>query len=62
MKAICVECGKSVAAGSGRFVNRVAVLDDYKTKVERGCPYPNGGYICPECESDIEAESAAHQS
>lgn len=51
---ICCECGESVALGSGSFVNRVKVFDDYATKVDRGCPYPLGEFICPTCESKIE--------
>lgn len=54
VKEICCECGKSVTLGSGLFVNRVMVFDDYETKVERGCPYPEGGFICPECEDEID--------
>lgn len=49
---ICCECGGSVVLGSGSFVNRVIVLDDYATKVERGCPYPLGEFICPTCETE----------
>ena len=48
---ICSECGKSVKFGSGRFVNRVP---DFNTPVERrmlGRPYPDGDFICPECDS-----------
>ena len=52
-KEICCECGKSVALGSGLFVNRIMVFDDYETKVERGCPYPEGRFICPECEIEL---------
>ena len=52
-KEICCECGKSVASSSGSFINRVIVFDDYETKVERGCPYPEGGFICSECETEL---------
>jgi len=51
LKDTCVECGKSVRLGSGRFVNRVPVLDDYKTRVANGHPYPYGEYICVVCDN-----------
>ena len=53
---ICVECGKSTKQGSGRFINRVPVLDDYEEKVECGYKFPNGKYICESCmeKGDIE--------
>jgi hypothetical protein len=52
IKEVCCECGKAVILGSGLFVNRVMVFDDHKTKIERGCPYPEGEFICPNCESE----------
>jgi uncharacterized protein YlaI len=50
---ICNECGKSVAFGSGFFVNRVVDLNDVGTRVEMGKPYPTGDFICAECELRI---------
>ena len=52
----CVECGRSTVFGSGLFVNRVPVFDNYAEKVENGRPYPKGEYICPECEAEFEKE------
>jgi len=49
-KEICVICGRSVAPGSGWFVNRVPVLDDYLTRKEH-FEHPEGIYICAECDS-----------
>ncbi len=49
---ICNECG-SVKWGSGLFVNRVIDLDDYKTRKEMGKPFPEGSYICRECDDKI---------
>lgn len=46
---ICCECGHSVSMGSGRFVNRVAVLDDFESRKET-YPHPEGEYICPQCD------------
>lgn len=50
----CCECGRSVAAGSGLFVNRVANFDDYETNLGRGCSFPEGEYVCAECHNEIE--------
>ena len=47
---ICVECGRSVARGSGRFVNRIPVFDNYHERERAGRPYPKGEYICAECD------------
>ena len=56
--AICAECGHSVAPGSGRFVNRALIFDDYDTRCEMGYSYPAGAYICPECEQAINEKYA----
>ena len=48
---MCVECGRSVRGGSGHFVNRVPVLDDLETKKEGGRPFPEGEYVCADCDS-----------
>ena len=50
MKDICCECGKSVTFGSGKFVNRIPVFDDYETRVEQKRPYPEGEWVCAECD------------
>ena len=50
---ICNECGRSVAFGSGRYVNRVPDLNDEETRQEGGKPFPQGDFICAEC--DIKA-------
>lgn len=49
---ICVECGHSVKLGLGKFVNRIPVLDDYETKKENGRPFPDGEWICEECDNE----------
>jgi len=51
-KEICAVCGRSVAMGSGHFVNRVPIGDDYETRKEMGYPYPEGGWICAECDDN----------
>ena len=47
---MCVECGRSVKGGSGGFVNRVPVFDDLETKKEGGRPFPEGEYVCANCD------------
>jgi hypothetical protein len=50
---ICNECGKSVKWGSGNFVNRVIDLNDIETRIEMGKPFPNGDFVCAECDYQI---------
>lgn len=50
-KESCCECGHSVAGGSGRFVNRVPVFDDYEARVAQGRPFPKCEYVCAECDA-----------
>lgn len=52
---LCNECERSVAPGSGRYVNRVADLNDEATRKEMGKPFPKGGYVCAECDNRDEA-------
>ena len=46
---ICLECGKSVKPGSGKWVNRVHSGSGLERHKEMGYPYPWGEYICEEC-------------
>jgi len=50
IKEICCECGRSVKPGSGLFINRVRVFDSFDERVEMGKPYPEGDFVCRECE------------
>lgn len=50
---LCNECGCSVKPGSGLFVNRVIDLNDKPTRFEQGKPFPEGDFICRECEEEI---------
>lgn len=50
MSETCNECGNSVKIGSGFFVDRVADLNEYEDRIEMGKPFPEGEYICRECE------------
>ena len=47
---ICNECGRSVAFGSGWFVNRVPDINSYKERLNNGKPYPRGDFVCAECD------------
>ncbi len=40
---ICVDCGRSVAPGSGRFVNRIPTVPTEE------CAFPNGDWVCADC-------------
>jgi len=51
---ICSECGKSVAIGSGRFVNRVTDFNTLEERKHLGRPHPEGNYICPVCDEKQE--------
>jgi len=52
-REICNECGRDVSWGSGLYINRVVDLNNYKTKKEMGKPFPEGEYICRECDEKI---------
>jgi hypothetical protein len=47
---ICNECGRSVAFGSGWFVNRVPDFNSLEERVKNSKPYPHGGFLCAECD------------
>jgi hypothetical protein len=50
MNEICNECGHSVRLGSGRFVNRVPDLNKPEYRKQMRKPFPEGDFICAECE------------
>lgn len=50
---ICRNCGCSVKLGSGNFVNRVPSCDDEETHRENGDPFPEGMYLCAQCDHEI---------
>ena len=56
---ICNECGRSVAWGSGCYVNRVPDLNDIETRREMGKMFPEGDYMCAECDecADFDCET-----
>ena len=53
----CSECGRSVAFGSGRYVDRIPDLNDYETRVRMGKPYPAGDFICADCDRRLRDDS-----
>lgn len=55
---ICNECGRDVGFSSGLFVNRVIDFDYYKTRKEMNKPFPQGDYICRECEEKIGGDKS----
>ena len=50
---MCNHCGRSVALGSGWFVNRVPDLNDIATRKANNVHYPKGDYMCIECDSKL---------
>lgn len=50
---VCNECGESVALGSGRYVNRIIDLNDVEQRIEMDKPFPEGDFICEECDTQI---------
>ena len=49
---ICNHCGHNVSLGSGRFVNRVLDLNDVSTRIGNGLLFPNGDFVCEECDNN----------
>ena len=56
MTEICKNCGKSVAWGSGKYVNRIPDANDRETRTENGDQFPEGDFLCAECEEEITKE------
>lgn len=54
---ICNECGKRVELGRGLFVNRIPDFNDITTRIEMGKPFPEGEFICSECEETLEEKT-----
>jgi hypothetical protein len=56
MTDICNICGKSVEWGSGRYVNRIPDLNEKEIRVKMGRPFPEGDFVCAECDVRKENE------
>jgi hypothetical protein len=54
---ICNHCGRSVAFGSGFFVNRVPDFNDISVRIENKRIYPKGDFVCIECDSADDQRS-----
>ena len=54
---ICNRCGKSVAIGSGNYVNRVPDFNTVEVRIKIGYPFPEGDYMCAECVAEKERET-----
>lgn len=53
-KEICNECGRSVKFGTGLYVNRVVDFNEFEDRIEMLKPFPEGEFICSECEETIK--------
>ena len=51
---ICNECGRSVKIGSGLYINRIVDFNEYEDRVEMQKPFPEGEFICSECEEKLK--------
>lgn len=56
---VCNECGRSVSYGSGRFIDRVPDLNTFETRVSMGKIYPQGDFLCKECDEHIKLSDYA---
>ena len=52
-----MECGKSVAFGSGLYVNRIPDANTVEERVEMGVPFPEGEFHCIVCEQKCLEEN-----
>ena len=47
---ICIRCGQSVARGTDCFEDRMLDPNTFEVRVDHGCLYPHGDYVCIECQ------------
>lgn len=47
----CNHCGKSVAPGSGLFINRTPDFNDIETRLTNGLRFIEGDFVCRDCDS-----------
>lgn len=55
---VCNECGRSVKAGSGLFINRIPDFNDFEMRKEMRKPYPEGEFICIQCNEELNDKSS----
>ncbi|CAG0981365.1 hypothetical protein METP3_02101 [Methanosarcinales archaeon] len=53
---LCSFCGKSVAWGSGKYVNRIPDLNEKEIRLKMGRPFPEGEFVCADCDVRTENE------
>jgi len=54
LNEFCNRCGRSVKLGTGLFVNRIPDLNDILTREENSFRFPNGDFVCIECDENKE--------
>jgi hypothetical protein len=47
---ICIRCGQSVARGTECFEDRMFDPNTFEVRIDHGCLYPHGDYVCIECQ------------
>lgn len=57
MSEICMNCGKSVAFGSGLYVDRIPDANSVEERKEMGVHFPEGDYRCIKCEEKYLEEN-----
>jgi hypothetical protein len=53
---ICNHCGKSVAFGSGLFINRIPDYNDIETRKSNHVKFYYGDFICANCDSKTSSD------
>ena len=48
---ICNHCGRQVSWGSILFVDRVPDFNDKDSRISNGLNYPEGDFVCIDCDS-----------
>lgn len=54
---VCNHCGKPVALGSGKFVNRIPDFNDIGTRILNKRKFPLGDFVCEECDNNSLTEN-----
>jgi hypothetical protein len=62
MNEYCSICGRSVKWGGGHFVNRVLDCNTPEERRELGRQFPEGDFICAECDSRDDDESSGRKN
>ncbi len=54
---VCNHCAKSVAMGSGKYVNRIPDFNDIETRIYFKRKFPAGDFVCEECDNNSLTEN-----